>query len=112
MEGFISSNPGLQSRFNRYIDFPDYSNEELIEIFKFVVKKNDCIVTEDALLQVRKYIEKAKGNNDLCLGNARFIRNLFERVITQQANRLVSEVKITNEMLSQIEASDVENAIA
>ena len=109
MEEFINSNSGLQSRFNRYIDFPDYSNDELMDIFKFIALKNDCVATEEALVQIKAYIDKAVEEKDSCFGNARFIRNLFEKIITQQANRLASEPNITNEMLSRIEPSDVKD---
>lgn len=111
MADFINANSGLQSRFNRYIDFPDYSCEELLQIFQFILKSNDCRATDDAIGKVKQYIQNAVENKDQNFGNARFVRNLFEKILTQQANRLASEATITNEMLSTIEAVDVKNAI-
>lgn len=110
MEDFINSNSGLQSRFNRYIDFPDYSSEELLQIFKFITQDNDCFASDESIIYLKEYIEKAVEHKKQNFGNARFIRNLFEKVITQQANRLTLEPQITNEMLSKIELIDIEKA--
>ena len=110
MEDFINSNSGLQSRFNRYIDFPDYSSEELLQIFEFITQNNDCFASDDAIIYLKEYIEKAVEHKNQNFGNARFVRNLFEKIITQQANRLTLEPQITNEMLSKIELIDIEKA--
>ena len=110
MSDFINSNSGLQSRFNRYINFPDYSSDELIQIFKFILKKNDCTATDSAIEKVKEYVCYALEHKDQNFGNARFIRNFFEKTLTEQANRLAAEPNITNEMLSTIEEIDVINA--
>ena len=111
MSEFINSNSGLQSRFNRYIEFPDYSCEELVKIFEFIANENDCVVSTEALTHVKKIIETEVLNKNKNFGNARFVRNLFENIITRQANRLAAEPSITNEMLSRIEAVDVVNVV-
>ena len=111
MGDFINSNSGLQSRFNRYINFPDYSSDELIQIFKFILKKNDCTATDSAIEKVKEYVCYALEHKDQNFGNARFIRNFFEKTLTEQANRLAAEPNITNEMLSTIEEIDVVNAL-
>lgn len=111
MTEFINSNSGLQSRFNRYIEFPDYSCEELVKIFEFIANENDCVVSTEALTHVKKIIETEVLNKNKNFGNARFVRNLFENIITRQANRLAAEPSITNEMLSRIEAVDVVNVV-
>ncbi len=107
MEEFINSNSGLQSRFNRYLYFPDYTANELMEIFKSIVRKNELKVSEEALARVNDIILRTLGSKDENYGNARFVRNLFEKILSEQANRLSSESNITNEMLSMIELSDV-----
>ena len=107
MDDFINSNSGLQSRFNRYIEFPDYSCEELIQIFDFIIKKNEFVLTDEASDLVKEVIAKAVANKNNNFGNARYIRNLFEKVITQQANRIATAENITNEILSKIEAVDI-----
>lgn len=111
MQEFINSNSGLQSRFNRYINFPDYDKDELLQIFQYNLNNNDCTINESALQQVEKYVANTINNKTPKFGNARFIRNLFEKILTQQANRLAKVPNITNEMLSKIETEDVEAAI-
>ena len=110
MEDFINSNSGLQSRFNRYIEFPDYSCSELTQIFNFIIKKNEFVLTDEASKQVENVIAKAVEHKDQNFGNARYIRNLFEKVLTQQANRISSVQDISNEVLSTIEEVDIINA--
>ena len=111
MADFINANSGLQSRFNRYIEFPDYNNTELLQIFLSILKSNDCTATDEALALASEYINYNVEHKDQNFGNARFVRNLFERVLTQQANRLAVENTVTNEMLSTIEGIDVKRAI-
>ena len=111
MEDFINSNSGLQSRFNRYIDFPDYTVEELIQIFQYTLKTNDCYATESAIEKAKEHISYAVEHKDQNFGNARFIRNFFEKILTEQANRLASVRNLTNDMLARIEVTDVLNAI-
>lgn len=111
MGDFINSNSGLQSRFSRYINFPDYTVDELIQIFQYMLKNNDCFVTDDALEKAKEYILYAVVHKDPNFGNARFIRNFFEKALTEQANRLASEPNLTNEMLAKIDEMDIINAI-
>ena len=101
MGDFINSNSGLQSRFSRYIDFPDYTVEELIQIFQYTLKANDCYATEGAIEKAKEHIRHAVEYKDQNFGNARFIRNLFEKTLTEQANK----------MLSRIEEIDIINAV-
>ena len=107
MQQFIDSNPGLQSRFNRYIDFPDYSAEELFQIFELNSKQFDYTITQEAIIPLQEYLMKAVANKDKNFGNARFVRNLFEKTIERQANRLSKEVHLTNEKLSEICSIDI-----
>ena len=93
IQHFIDSNPGLQSRFNRYIHFDDYSYEELLRIFIFNLSKNDFKITRDAFNAVGGIIKDQIANKDFKFGNARYIRNMFETVILKQANRLASSKK-------------------
>lgn len=112
MSEFLESNSGLKSRFNNYIDFPDYSADELCQIFDFHAKRNDCHTSPDATKAVRAYITDAVKHKDAYFGNARFVRNLLEKALEEQANRLTLVTgNITNDMLQTIERSDIENAI-
>lgn len=90
IQHFIDSNPGLQSRFNRYIHFDDYSYEELLRIFIFNLSKNDFKITRDAFNAVGGIVKEQIANKDSKFGNARYIRNMFETIIMKQANRLAS----------------------
>lgn len=88
---FIESNPGLSSRFNRYIEFPDYTKTELTEIFKRLVDKYHYSLSNDAEQALSSLLTEKLTNNDEHFGNGRFVRNLFEKVIERQANRLAKE---------------------
>lgn len=107
IKGFINSNPGLQSRFNRYIHFEDYSAKELYEIFLSNVGKAQYLITKDAASLVYEKIQKEVAKHDAHFGNARYVRNLFESIIQRQANRVSVIAKPTREQLSVIEVGDV-----
>ena len=104
---FIESNPGLQSRFNRYIQFDDYSAEELTEIFKRSLRKSHYKIKRDAFEKLQTVIEKAVTSKDKHFGNARYVRNLFEKVVQNQANRLAKMDTIDNDELSIITLKDI-----
>lgn len=106
MKTFISSNPGLESRFNRYIDFPDYSEEELLQIFMSNANKFDYIVEDGALQKIKETIHKEVECKDNQFGNARFIRNMFENILANQANRLANGTSLNNTNLRIITDSD------
>jgi len=107
MKRFIDSNPGLQSRFNRYIEFPDYSAEELLQIFEVNMRKYDYHFGDGAKEVLQQYLENAVANKDANFGNGRFVRNVFEKALERQANRLASENNLTTERLSAIEKEDI-----
>lgn len=106
MQRFIDSNPGLQSRFNRYIDFPDYSAQELTGIFKMYMKKNQYTMDDDAETYLRTRLEIIVEKKDRNFGNARFARNVFEKSIQAQANRLAGETGLTKAQLSELTIDD------
>lgn len=112
IKSFINMNPGLQSRFNRYIEFPDYSAEELAQIFASLTKKSQYRLTAAAEERLGEMTGKAVRNKNKNFGNARFIRNLFERTIERQALRLSSIAPITPEMLETIEVCDLDSGSA
>lgn len=107
MKGFIDSNPGLQSRFNRYIHFSDYSADELKQIFLLNAKKNQYTLNEDASNVIEEIMISAIEHKDKNFGNARFVRNLFEKTIQNQAMRLSCQPNITTEELSELKAEDL-----
>ena len=80
MKNFISMNPGIQSRVSTYLEFKDYSLEELTNIFINNVEKSKLKITDEALEKVKQIIEKTK-HSDEKFGNARFIMQLFNKIL-------------------------------
>lgn len=107
MKDFIASNPGLQSRFNRYIDFPDYTPEELVQIFESNMKKYDYLFAQGAKEHLQHFFEQEVANKDANFGNGRWARNVFEKTIARQANRLAREVNLTLDKLTRIRIEDL-----
>lgn len=107
MKQFIDSNPGLQSRFNRYIHFADYEMEDLQKMFMLNVNKNEYHLSAEAEQKLKMVLTKAIEEKDDNFGNGRFVRNLFEKTIENQATRLASIGNITNNLLAEIEAIDI-----
>ena len=107
MDKFIHSNPGLESRFNRFLLFEDYTPEEMFEIFKMRCGKGYVLAPEAEPL-VRDYI--AEESADPSFGNARGVRNLFEHILVAQNNRLAKLETVTREDLMTITPDDVLHA--
>jgi SpoVK/Ycf46/Vps4 family AAA+-type ATPase len=107
MDMFIHSNPGLESRFNRYLHFDDYSLDEMMRIFESQCRKNQYTLGEDVKEAVKALIEEAN-TNSISFGNARGVRNVFERVLVQQANRLSTLENPTRDDLMAITTADVD----
>ena len=108
MEKFIHSNPGLESRFNRFLFFPDYTVDEMMAIFKMRCGKG-YVLTEEAEPLVRDYIAEESAAGD-SFGNARGVRNIFEHILVAQNNRLAKMEKVTREDLMALTADDVLHA--
>ena len=107
MESFVNSNPGLKSRFNKYIYFEDYTPEELLEIFDSMCKKSGLAATQDARDLVLKHFEEEYANRDETFANGREVRNFFEKTVVNQANRLANEPYLNNEDVSTLTAEDI-----
>lgn len=107
MERFLSSNPGLKSRFNRYFNFDHYTVEELIKIYQKFCNENKFELTYEAKLALNKRINFMCQNRNKHFGNGRAMRNLFEKTLEMQANRLSSRTNITDHMLISILPEDV-----
>jgi type VII secretion ATPase EccA len=112
MQRFIDSNPGLQSRFTRYINFPDYTAEELVRIFYMYMKKNEYTLSKEADAMLREKLEYAVAHKDRNFGNARYVRNIFEKTIEQQANRLAKQTGLSKEQLTELTSEDLEYAFS
>ncbi|WP_417043690.1 AAA family ATPase [Dysosmobacter sp.] len=109
MDQFIRSNPGLESRFNRFLHFDDYTPDEMLAIFQMQCKKGCYELEETAAEQVKALIVQ-ENTDPVSFGNARGVRNLFERVLVCQANRLAQQETVTREDLMRLTAEDVRRA--
>ncbi len=113
MNKFIESNPGLKSRFNKYVHFPDYTGEEMEKIFLLQCKSNGYKLEEEAQKIIREVFDKMYEMRNENFGNGRTVRNTFEKVINCQATRLASAngKEITDDELVMLTAADVKEAM-
>jgi type VII secretion ATPase EccA len=112
MKRFINSNPGLASRFNRYLRFDDYTPNELMSIFSLLCEENDYALHADAEKRIERYIgELYQQRTEEGFGNGRAVRNLFEKIIAQQAERIITLKAVDDATLVELTLSDVENAL-
>ena len=107
MERFISANPGLRSRFTRYIEFPDYPPAELCRIFALMCRKNGLSLSPGLKEKLVHHFHLLHTKRDGHFANARLVRNCFEEVINAQATRLSTGARIDNTTLITLEAQDL-----
>ena len=108
MSGFITSNPGLESRFNKYFYFPDYNGEQLMQIFRSQCRKNSYSLseeTEKAATEMFTELYENRGDN---FGNGRDVRNCFEKMIVRQANRVAAMDAPTKDDLMAVLPEDID----
>ena len=109
MKEFLETNPGLKSRFNYFIEFPDYTPEELVAILELQCKKNEYSLSEEAKEKaVRIFTERCE-NKPENFANAREVRNFMEKAMLNHAGRVTKLPKKarTKKVLSQLEAEDL-----
>ncbi len=112
MHDFLTSNPGLISRFNKYIDFPDYSDDELMAILEMNAKRQGYAVDEAADGVVREMLSSMTLSERVDFGNARGMRNTLEKLVQEQANRLAQQTgEITRQMLERLTEEDARAAL-
>ena len=107
MERFIHSNPGLESRFNKYFHFDDYDAGELLAIFRSLCKKNGYALSPEGEAWAEGALRELYENRDENFGNARDVRNLFERAVARQADRVAGLESPTREQLMELRAEDL-----
>ena len=108
MDTFINSNPGLRSRFPKTIHFPDYTTDELIDIFGTLCEKSGYVCTDGRRAKIRAFFEAQP--RDKGFGNGRLARNLFEASVAGQASRVVAMKDPTNAQLQSLTARDLDKA--
>ena len=114
MYKFIEANPGLRSRFNKYLHFPDYTGKEMEQIFQMQCKKNGYLLAEDAQTLLRGEFDRMYAERDDNFGNGRTVRNVFEKIINCQANRLAADPageSLADEALMTLTEADVREGI-
>ncbi len=107
MKRFINSNPGLKSRFSRYFYFDHYDPDELLDIFEIFAGNVEFKLSEDASEKLGKLIAVFYDRRDRTFGNGRFVRNVFEKIVERQSNRLASVTPLTDELLCEITGEDI-----
>lgn len=111
MHTFLTSNPGLISRFNKYIDFPDYTDDELMDILKMRADKQGYVISKEANTHVRRFLLSMTYDERMDFGNARGIRNVLEKLVQAQANRLAADTQdVTVEKLQALTKADAREA--
>lgn len=105
MKQFIESNQGLKSRFQNYIHFSDYSSEELLKIFDELCLSHKMEIDESAKKDLLQHIEDAKPQGDQ--GNARYIRNLFEKMYLNMSHRAAEDGNIDLHEILKFESADI-----
>lgn len=109
MEQFLTTNPGLPSRFPIQLDFPDYTVDELMQIAELIVKEREYALTQSTEMKIRQQITNEKNQMEVAFSNARFVRNLIEKAMRNHAVRLLSSPHVhpTKQDLMIIRPEDV-----
>lgn len=107
MEIFINSNPGLRSRFNRYFYFNHFTTDQLVSIFEKFCENSDFVISDDARVKLRDTFSLMADIKSESFGNARVVRNLFEKIVQNQANRLIHWSEPKEEFLKNLLEEDI-----
>ncbi|WP_353947750.1 AAA family ATPase [Sporolactobacillus sp. Y61] len=107
MDQFLGMNPGLLSRFPVILSFPDFSGKELLTISRQMISEREYRMTNEAEKRLSRHLYKAAIHHDSEFSNGRYVRNLIEKMIRQQAVRLVREGTFDRESLMTIRACDL-----
>ncbi len=110
MQKFIRSNPGLQSRFNKFLHFDDYAPAELTEIFGYFAAQGDYKLHPATALKLHNVFADLYAKRDETFGNARLARNMFEKAINAHANRMVSAGMLDEASLVTLYPEDISSA--
>jgi SpoVK/Ycf46/Vps4 family AAA+-type ATPase len=108
MQQFLASNPGLQSRFTRFINFPDYSPKDLLQIFSDMTSRQAYTLTDAALQHVSDLLRQAYESRGETFGNARLVRTMFEQATVRLSDRCCRREPVTREELTTLHAADIE----
>ena len=104
---FLEANPGVKSRFNRYFYFEHYKPHELADIFTLFCTEHQLILTDEATTLLHHHMTAVYHDRTRIFGNGRYVRNLLEKSIERQANRIVNLQPMTGEILCTLTAADI-----
>lgn len=107
MKNFMAINSGLESRFNRTLEFPDFTTKELAQIFRSQAKKNKYKLSEDVEHWIEPYIGMLTQKKSKAFGNGRWVRNLFEKTVERQSMRIIKLENPDKDELVTIRMKDV-----
>jgi hypothetical protein len=107
MQKFILSNPGLSSRFTRFVTFGDYTAPEMCRIFAKMCEKEEYTLSKETLAYASVLFYVAHSQRDEHFGNARFVRNVYEKTTMKQSSRLAALPEVTKECLAMLEPADI-----
>ena len=110
MGDFIHSNPGLESRFNKYFYFDDYNGEQMLQIFRSMCKKNGYALDDAAEGYAKEFLSEMYACRDENFGNARDVRNFFERSVAFQSDRVAGLEQVDKDTLMALTAADLKQA--
>lgn len=106
MNKFFESNPGLKSRFNIFIEFEDYTEDELEKILITMCKNNDYSLSEEAIFKIKNVLVDKVDSKDEHFANGRFVRNIYDDMVMNHAKRVVDIEEPSRDVLSLITAED------
>ncbi len=112
MEEFLQSNPGFKSRFNHFVQFDNFSTDELYDIFAMLCQTNDYQFGAAFAQRMKAQLHQIPIETIPNFSNGRYIRNLFEKLVTIQSNRLIQQAMITKEELMTFEEQDIIQGIS
>jgi len=110
MNTFLTSNPGLNSRFDKKLHFEDYSAEEMLQIANLYLKKEDMIATQEAQDYLKSYFEDLYKNRDKFFGNARTVRQTIGEAIKNQ-NLRMSNIPSSQRNIQDIHTLTLEDVL-
>ncbi len=108
MHQFIDSNPGLSSRFSRYIEFPNYGSMDLVEIITKICEKNEYQLGDGLTDALQAHFQEQLASADRKFGNARYARNLFEKLLEHQSNRVAAMDNPSEKDISTLQVEDLQ----
>lgn len=112
MEEFLLANPGFKSRFNHFVQFDNFSTDELYDIFAMLCKNNDYLYGDIFAYHMKEQLHQIPVESIPNFSNGRYIRNLFEKLVTIQSNRLIQQKDITRVELMEFTEQDILLGIA